>query len=180
LTDSAAREGYLRIGVVSAPHGLSGLVKVGVISDIPERFSDGNIVLLEKNGGMKEYTVVSASLHKARTAIVHFEGIDSRDNSESITGCDIYITQEVADKSRELLSDSEFYFFDLIGADVYLDEAKFGTVHDILECGSGHILEIADAEGTMFMVPFVDSMVDTSRIKSGRIDIHPVEGLLEK
>lgn len=180
MTDSAAREGFLRIGKVSVPHGLSGLVKVAVISDIPERFSEGNVVLLEKDGGMREYTIASSSLHKARIALVQFEGIESREGSDSITGCDIYITRETADKSRESLSDHEFYFFDLIGKEVYRDDVKFGTVNDIIEAGSGHILEIADNEGTMFMVPFIDEMVDTSRIINGRIDIHPVEGLLEK
>jgi 16S rRNA processing protein RimM len=180
LTDSAIREGFLRIGTVSAPHGFKGLVRVSVVSDIPERFAPGNTVLLEKESGMVAYKVSSSSLHKARTALVQFEGIDDRNGSESIVGCDLYISRETADKSRGLLSDSEFYYFDLIGSAVHLDGSEFGKVRDVIEGGSGHILEIADSEGSTFLVPFVEEMVDTSRIKEGHIDIHPVPGLLEK
>jgi ribosomal 30S subunit maturation factor RimM len=52
-------------------------------------------------------------------------------------------------------------------------------VKDIVSGGAGELLVIAVADGREHLVPFVEAMVDTTRVSSGRIDIDPVEGLLD-
>lgn len=49
----------LRIGHISGPHGLQGMLRVAVLTDIPDRFSVGAKVLVEEKGLMSEYEVSS-------------------------------------------------------------------------------------------------------------------------
>jgi 16S rRNA processing protein RimM len=170
----------LRIGHISGPHGLHGMLRVAVLTDIPGRFSEGSKVLVEEKGILNEYDVSSFALHKPKIALIRFEGIESIEDSERISGCDIFIPKSLAEQTRDSLDDGEFYFFDLIGADVYYKGSKFGSVIDIVEGGSGHILQIEDSMSKKHFVPFIDSMVDTAKLADKRIDITPVDGLIEE
>ncbi|MFA5520073.1 MAG: PRC-barrel domain-containing protein, partial [Spirochaetota bacterium] len=55
----------------------------------------------------------------------------------------------------------------------------FGKVKDLFEAGAGEILVIENEAKKEVLVPFVESMVNTDRIKDGIIEISPVEGLLD-
>lgn len=112
--------------------------------------------------------------------MIRFIGIESIEDSDRISGCDIFIAKTVAEQTRDSLDDGEFYYFDLIGADVYYKGSKFGSVIDILEGGSGHILQLEDSMSKKHLIPFIDSMVDTGKLADKRIDINPVDGLLEE
>jgi 16S rRNA processing protein RimM len=170
----------LRIGHVSGPHGLQGMLRVAVLTDIPGRFSVGEKVLVEEKGLLKEYEVSSFALHKPKIALIRFIGIEDISDAERISGCDIFILKTVAEQTRDSLLDGEFYYFDLIGIDVYYKGSKFGSVIDVVEGGSGHILQIEDTMSKKHLIPFIDSMVDTKKLADNRIDITPVDGLIEE
>jgi len=169
---------YIRIGHVNGPHGLKGDLKIAVITDVESRFSEGNRVFLGKGGVFKEYTIRYCERHKGRVAIAELDGIDDRAAAEAVAGSDIFITRDDAEKGRSELSDDEFYFYDLIGVEVYRDGTLFGSVSDVIEGGAGHILKIVGSDKSEYLLPFVEEMVDTSRVKERRIDITPVEGLI--
>jgi len=168
---------YIRIGHISGPHGLKGSLKIAVITDVESRFSEGNRVFLKSNEVFSEYTIQYFERHKGRIAIAELSGIDDIASAEKIAGSDVYITLEDAEKSRSELSDDEFYYYDLIETAVYLNDELFGKVSDVIEGGAGHILKITGSDGSEYLLPFIDEMVDTSRVKERRIDITPVEGL---
>jgi 16S rRNA processing protein RimM len=168
----------VRIGRINGPHGLKGFVKVAVISDVDGRFEEGRKVYIGKENSIDEQTVIHFEKHKGRIAIAQFSGINDRYIAENSLGADIFITREEAENSRELLSEGEFYYSDLVGLSVYHKGVLFGEIAEILEGGSGHILRICGTDTKDYLIPFVDEMVDTSRIAEKRIDITPVEGLI--
>lgn len=171
---------YLNIGSVRGPHGLKGIVCVNVITDIESRFTPGNGLFIEENGLLKKTEVLSYSRYKEHTALVSLKGIDSIEKAEVLTGAGLFIEKKTAEETRSNLKNNEFYFFDLIGLDVRVKDENIGTVSDIIEGGSGHIIEIEMKDGKKVLVPFVDEMVDTSRINERRIDITPIDGLFEQ
>ncbi|HEY1406496.1 MAG TPA: ribosome maturation factor RimM [Spirochaetota bacterium] len=168
---------YIRIGHVSGPHGLKGNLKIAVITDLESRFSEGNTVLLGHTGNLRAHTVLYCEKHKGRIAIAELSGIEDRTAAENAAGADIFITRDEAEKSKSELSDGEFYYYDLVGCAVFRDDKLFGEIAGVIEGGAGHILKITGSDGKEYLLPFVDEMVDTSRILSRRIDITPVEGL---
>ncbi|MGL4369986.1 MAG: ribosome maturation factor RimM [Spirochaetota bacterium] len=172
---------YILIGRISGPHGLDGRLKISVVTDKEERFSPGSRVYILRNGMYTEYCVESFEWHKGRIALCSFEGVNDRNGSEALACAEIFITQEEAEKSRGLLGEREFYYYDLIGSDVYKDGKAFGKVDAIVEGGAGCILSIKNGDGKEFLVPFVDEMVSTTRLMTEKIiDITPVDGLLDE
>ncbi len=170
---------YIRIAVVAGVHGLTGRLKIAVVSDFSERFEKNKKVFIQYNNSYREFTIVGFTVQKGKSGLLQLDGINDRDTALTFKGLDIFIEKAEAEKTRSGLDEQSYYYYDIIGCAVYCDGRHFGTVDDILEAGAGEILIIADGGGKKFMVPFVESMVDTGEIRSGRLDIHPVEGLFD-
>jgi len=172
-------DSYIRIAKIAGAHGLKGRLKIVLISDIAERFSPGNKVYIKKESLYAEYVITEFIPADAKTALMHLSGVNDRDAALSMRGMEIFITREEAESTRDLLDAGSFYYYDIIGCDVYLRGGYFGRVKDIVSGGAGELLVIAVADGREHLVPFVEAMVDTTRVSSGRIDIDPVEVLLD-
>ncbi len=172
-------EDLIRIGKIIGTHSLKGRLKVYVISDNLNRFSPGKAILVKKDNSYLEYIISEFKPYKKRVYLLRFEKIETIDASEDLKGSELFITLEEAEKSRSELEEGSFYYFDIIGSQVFIEDCLFGSVMEIVEAGSGEILIIEDTSGNSHMIPFVESMVDTDRINEKRIDIYPVEGLID-
>lgn len=172
-------EEYIRIGVIIGVHGLTGRLKVLIISDNPERFTEGNEVFLKQSTGFNAFRINRFAVQKKRMGLLQLEGISDRDTAFSHKGEEIFIHITDAVKDKDQLETGSFYYFDIIGCQVYVDGTCFGIVENILEAGAGEVLEIIDQNGKKVMVPFVESMVNTDRISEKRLDVSPVEGLFD-
>ncbi|MCX7679917.1 MAG: ribosome maturation factor RimM [Spirochaetes bacterium] len=170
---------YLRIGKIVGAHGLNGRVRIYVVTDITARFNPGNVIYGYRNGIYEALTIAEFVPQKGRFALLAFEGLTSRNEAEPLKGVELFIEGRTAAQWREELDEDSFYYYELVGVDVFLHDEKVGYVSDVLEAGSGNILIITRINGKACMVPFVEPMVDTSRITQNRIDIYPVEGLLD-
>jgi 16S rRNA processing protein RimM len=152
-----------------------------MFTDINERFAPGSTIYLKSQG--KEYKPVHVrefSVQKERRCLVLLDKIGDRNSAEALKGSELFITRQRAEESRtDILESDEFYYYDLAGCRVFLNGLLFGKVVSIREGGAGELLEIEDEKGHRHLVPFVEAMVDTERIREGRLDIHPVEGLLD-
>ncbi len=170
---------YIRIAVVTGAHGLNGRLKVLVISDFRERFNADKSVIIKTTSGIREFRILDFIEQKGKTGLLVLEGIENRDAALTLKGSEIFIDKEEAESTRGDLDENSYYYYDVIGCAVYCRDRLFGTVIDILEAGSGEILLISNDQGKQFMVPFVESMVETKNIRGRRLDIHPVEGLFD-
>ncbi len=170
---------FLRIGVITGVHGLQGRLKVYIITDFPERFSAGNTVVVDENGFRTHFLVQEFQEYRQKTGLLKLQGVDTRDSAEKMKKAEILISKTHAEEARDSLDEDSFFYHEIIGSLVYIDERLFGTVIDILEAGSGDILIILDENEKQHMVPFVQDMVDTASLSEGRIFVHPIEGLLD-
>ena len=169
----------IRIGRIIGSHALDGKLKVFVVSDIPERYRQGNSVFLKLKDGLKEYKISDFRFLKGSIGLLKLDSISSRTEADLMKNIDIFIDDETAEKGRDLLEEDTFFYRDLIGASVYLKDSLFGTVKDIFEAGSGDILVIEDLNKKEILIPFVEFMVSTDRLNENIIDINPVEGSLD-
>ncbi|MBN1495998.1 MAG: 16S rRNA processing protein RimM [Spirochaetes bacterium] len=170
---------YIRIAVVAGVHGLNGRLRIAVVTDVIGRFENDKKVFIQQDNAFRKYTIAGFIPQKDKSGLLKLDGIDDRDSALAFRGLDIFIEKSEAEKTRSELGEESFYYYDIIGCEVYYNGRRFGTVRDILEAGAGEVLIIADDRGKTFMVPFVKAMVDTGEIRSGRLDIHPVEGLID-
>jgi len=170
---------YLRVAKIISPHSLDGKLKIHVISDIAERFEKGEMLYIRIKDTYKKFTISNFIPIKNRIALLKLEGIDDRNSAETFGKSEIFIDRATAESIRPNLDEDSFFYRDLIGCTVLHKEEFFGTVAGILEGGSVDILIIEDANKKQILIPFVESMVDTSNIEKKVIEISPVEGLID-
>lgn len=151
------------VGIITAPHGLKGDVKVKVDSSF-DRFQPGSVLYIED----VPHTVERSKPYK-QGLLVKFHGI-TRDLAETLHGNRIYT------EHHDTLAANEYYYEELIGKAV-CDEAglALGVVENIREVPQGVLLEVKGSAGT-FLVPFVDFYIKD--VNEAAIVIHVEEGLL--
>jgi 16S rRNA processing protein RimM len=172
-------DNYLRTGVITNVHGLDGRMKIYLITDNTERFKPGNFIYINDLSIYKKYKVTEFIETKNRTGIIRLDGINDYDEALLFKKKEIYIDKKTVEETKKNLDPDSFYYYEIIGCKVELKGKIYGTVTEITDSGAGSLLIIKDKNEKEHMVPFVDHMVGTDRIKEGIIDIHPVEGLLD-
>ncbi|MBN2403156.1 MAG: 16S rRNA processing protein RimM [Spirochaetes bacterium] len=169
---------FLRIAKITGAHGLNGRLKLAIITDFIERFEPGNVLFIKTANEFKPF-LSAEFIDNSNNSLIKFENINDRDAALSLKGAEIYITRSEAEKTRNQLESDSFYFYDLIGCRVFMNGSLFGMVVDIMGSGENVILVLNDDKGKEFLIPFIQSMVDTEHIFDGRIDISPIEGLFD-
>lgn len=170
---------YFRIGKIKGPHGLDGKLKIYVITDIIERFKKGGTVYIKAGEKYIKYTVSAFHPVKKKDALLNLEGVNDRNSAESMNGKEVFISHYDAESIRPELEADTFFYNDIIGCQVKHRGEKLGFVSDIMEGGAGTILVVECKDKKSVLIPFIDSMVDTSKIDDKVIIINPVEGLLD-
>jgi 16S rRNA processing protein RimM len=170
---------FLRIAVITGSHSLKGRLKIFIISDILDRFSSGSMVYLYIKGSYKPYEIEHFQPANGKIGLLKLKGIDDKDTSDLLKKIEIFIDKTEADDLRDSLDEDTFFYHELYECKVYYKNDIFGSVVDIMQAGAGEILVVEDNSGKQHMIPFVESMIDTSKVREQIITIDPVEGLLE-
>jgi 16S rRNA processing protein RimM len=155
---------------VGKAHGLSGDVYVMPISDDPHRFDPGSHLL---HGSGAELVIETSRSHHQRL-IVHFEGIETREEAEGLRGA-LYVTP---DDLREL-DDSEFWEHDLVGCAI-VDQSgeELGRIEAIIPGAAQDLLEVATSRGPCY-VPLVTALVLAVDLESHQVTVDVPPGLLD-
>lgn len=163
------------MGVVGAPHGVRGAVRVKSFTDIPEAIAGYG--MLEDESGERQFTLrVVGNAKGDGMVIAKLSGIVDRDRAEALRGLRLYAPRAALPATEE----GEFYHADLVGLAVELrDGARLGTVIAVHDFGAGDVIDIERAEGQPVLVPFTRAAVPVVDISGGRIVIDPPDGLLD-
>ncbi|MDR3166900.1 MAG: ribosome maturation factor RimM [Treponema sp.] len=140
------------VGLVGAPFGLKGFVKVRPLSGETDHLKGLKKVLLrgEKAEGVYEVEETSSL---SRILTMKFKGIDTPEAAKTLRGAEL-----VTDRSHAVpLKPGEFYVEDLRGLEVTaLSGEMLGHITDIIEGGGGELAELRLTTGEFRLVPFRD------------------------
>ena len=113
-------EKYLRVGVITSPHGVRGEVKVYPTTDDVMRFKKLDKVILDLGRGeTRELKIRQVKFFK-NMVILKFDGVDTMNEVEGWRQKDLLITRDQAIP----LEEDEFFITDLIGLNVVTDEGE--------------------------------------------------------
>lgn len=130
----------IAIGIVKTSHGLKGEVKVKVYTNYLMVFERGMDYLLY-NTDKKRHLIAKIDTIKnsGKHLIVKFEGFETIEDANKISGFEIYIS---LDQLPDVGEDG-YYFYQLLGCQV-VDEGDhlIGHVVDIIETGSSDVLSV--------------------------------------
>lgn len=168
--------GLIAFGKITKKQGLSGEVRVLPFSKDLSTFKTLKKIYIKNSPDSKpsEFIIERKRFHK-NLAILKLEGIDSPESADSIVKCNVYIGEDQFSK----LEENEYYWFQLIGLNVYTDENQiFGKVKDLMDNGAQEILIVENKDGE-FLVPFVERFIKEASVEDSRIIIRNIDELLE-
>ncbi|MDR3170048.1 MAG: ribosome maturation factor RimM [Treponema sp.] len=156
------------VGLVGAPFGLQGFVKVRSLSGEYEHLQRLTQVVLRQGDEEKTWEVeASALVHEA--LVMKFKGIDTPEGAKTLTGAEL-----VSDRAHAApLQSDEFYVEDLRGLEVvglFAEEGEvvLGCINNVIEGGGGSLVEIRLPSGELKLVPFRNEFFGDISLERGR------------
>lgn len=164
----------IRIGQITAPHGVHGEVRVFPLTDFPERFTTLRKALLGPDA--RPISVRCRGAVK-NLIILKIEGVDDRDEADKLR--QQYL--QVPKSEVYPLPEGHYYVFDLVGLDVVDPDGKLlGKLVDVSNASPAHDLYVVEtAPGKRYMVPAVKRFIQEVSLEKGQVVIKPIPGLLE-
>ena len=160
--------GRVLLGVVAAPHGVRGLVRIRSFTEDPMAIASYGE--LSDETGKKRFQVEALSAVKG-AVLARLEGVADRTAAEAIRGLRLYVERERLPATGE----REWYEADLIGLPaVGRDGRDWGKVIAFHDFGAGPVMEVSG--GTM--LPFTDEAVPEIDVEGGKVVVDPPAGLL--
>ena len=161
---------WIPVGRLTRTHGLKGELKFYPFEQNGITVQSGQKICLEK----MQLKVESVRGTKS-PFILKLDGINSIEDTKSLVGQEV----RVARKDFDPLPEGEFYRFEIEGLKVFDDTGKYyGVVEEIVETGSNDVY-VVRGEGKEWLIPMIDSVVQTIDLEQGKLIFHCVEGLFE-
>lgn len=162
------------VGVIGAPHGVRGLVRVKSFTETPEDVAAYG-PLSDQRG---KQIVLTVTGHAKNMIVCRVDGVTDRDAAEAIKGERLYVARSALPPTENT---DEFYHADLIGLSVETaDGEQVGSVRAVHDFGAGDVLEVIVAEDSRAVVlPFTREVVPEIDIAGRRIVVTPPAGLLD-
>ncbi len=160
------------LGVVAAPHGVRGLVRIKSYTEDP--MAVASYGPLSDESGKKAYRV--EALSAARGAVLaRIEGVADRTAAEALRGLRLYVERD----RLPATSEREWYEADLVGlAAVGRDGRDWGKVVAFHDFGAGSVMEVSGGPSGGLMLPFTDEAVPEIDVAGGKVVVDPPAGLL--
>lgn len=168
-------EQFLRVGVITAPHGIHGEVKVFPTTDDSSRFKKLKEVYLDTGKEKLPLEIEHVKFSK-NMVIVKFKEFDNINDIEAYRKKDLLVSREHAVK----LKPDEHFIADLIGLKVVTDEGQdFGVVKDILQTAANDVYVIDGADGKEYLFPSIKECILKVDLEQGQVLVHIMDGLLD-
>ena len=166
------RKDRVLLGVVAAPHGVRGLVRIKSYTEEPMAVAAYGP--LTDESGKKAYRVEALSAAKG-VVLARIEGVADRTAAEAIRGLRLYVERSALPAAGE----REWYEADLIGlAAVGQDGRDWGKVLAFHDFGAGSVMEVSGGSKGSLMLPFTDAVVPEIDVPGGKVTVDPPAGLL--
>jgi len=167
MTDGT--EAKVLMGIVGAPHGVRGQLRVNAFTADPLALGDYG-PLHDRNGNIYEFS----ELRRAKNVVVvTFKGVSSRAQAEALNGVELFIERERL--PDDTLEEDEFFIADLVGL-YTIDEGGTitGRVVAVHNFGADDMLEVKPAGGgRSALYPFTRAVIPDVDLTAGRLVLVP-------
>lgn len=167
-------EDYLRVGIITATHGIKGEVKVYPTTDDMGRFKQLKQVFLNTGKEYIELEIAGVKFFK-QWAILKFKGIDNINDIEKYKGHDLWVSRENAVE----LEEDEYFICDIIDSLVVTDEGEeLGTLTDVMATGANDVYVVTRKDGSEILLPSIKECIKEVDAENKKILVHLMPGLL--
>ena len=160
---------HVIVGRVASAHGVSGGIRVNVLSDVPHRFDQGQTLHI----GDRSYPITHSSLAPKGQVVLRLQDVDSVHAAKRLVGQSVTVPQSSVPPPRE----GEYYHFQLLGLKVLTDDGEcLGRVREILETGSNDVY-VVSGESSEVLIPALTDVILEVRLDQGCMVVKLPEGL---
>lgn len=162
---------YTVIGQIINTRGIKGELKVLPLTSRNERFNNLENVYIGDDLIHQKVRKVQIT---ERFVYLFFDGLNNINDVEKFKTYYIY----VSDEDKIELEEGEYFISDIIGCEVYKTDGQLvGEVVDLIENPANDVYVVkGDKE---YLIPQVSEFVKDIDVKSKKIIIEPIEGMLE-
>ena len=158
----------LCVGVITAPHGVRGQVRVKSFTAVPDDIA-AYAPVTDKDG-RREFRLSLVGQAKG-VLLARIDGVSTREAAEALRGTELFVDRDILPATED---DDEFYYADLIGLPAVLKNGDaYGTVKALHDFGAGDMIEISVADSGDILLPFTKAIVPEVDLEAGRIIVEP-------
>jgi len=168
-------ERLVALGLVGAPHGLRGEVRVRLYNPASSLLETRPEIVLRGPAGRPERVVRIAEARRSGGAfmLVALEGVGDRDAAAELRGAELCIARA----ALPALDEGELYVIDLIGLRVERpDGAVVGQVLEVIDYPASQVLAVETPTGAL-EVPMLAPYFVEARIAQGVVIVDAIEDL---
>ena len=166
------KEGLVCVGIIGAAKGLRGEVRIKSFTADPADI--GAYGPLFDASEVRNFRLRVVGMAKGQI-VGRIEGVEDRDAAEALKGIHLHVPRSALPET----GNEEYYHADLIGLRADLaGGGRLGMIRAIYDFSAGDVLEIAQEDGGVVMVPFTRAVVPEIDFDGGRVVIDPPPGLL--
>ena len=165
----------VEIGMITAPLGIKGEVKVKSYAEDPSRFKKIRSIGLKTSRGFEEHEIEKARI-SGGMVVLKLAGVDDRDAAERLRQADVFMDSD----DLEEIPEGQHYIRDLLGLEVvsYESDEKLGVLGDVLTDRPQDVFVVRREDGSEFMIPSVPEFVREIDEKKGVIKVSLIEGMI--
>ena len=178
LNNPSEQAGTILIGKVIGVHGLKGVCRVYSYAESSSFFKAGDTILLRDLRDLeKTYKISWIKPHKQHVVLMSLEGIENRDQAESLAGTELLLNKEQLPEPET----NAYYWNDIIGLSVYNSDSKFlGKVESVIQTGSNDVYVVKNRDITdehEILIPALETVVLEIDLKQNMMRVDLPEGL---
>lgn len=170
------QEEVFKIGKIGKPHGVKGEVSLMFEDDVFDRVDADYLVLLI-DGILVPFFFEEYRFKSDETALVKFCDIDTKEQAQELTGCDVYFSRKLSEDGREDMSLNEAENFKLLDANN--DNSLIGTVKSVDYSTVNTLFNIETPDGKEIMIPASEDFIVDIDTEKHFIVVDLPEGLLD-
>jgi 16S rRNA processing protein RimM len=154
------------------PHGARGEVRGVLLTDVLDNLLHREWVYWVRGNERRKLEIEAIRSH-GLFLLIKFRDVEDRESAQELVGG----TLEVSIDELVPLEPGEFYWYQLLGLDVYTQEGEYlGVLEEVMET-AGHDVYVVRREGEEVLLPAVKEVIKQISLEQGRIVVCLLEGL---
>lgn len=168
-------EEVYKIGKIGKPHGVKGEVTLLFSDDVFDR-TDADCLVLLIDGILVPFFFEEYRFKTDESAIVKFCDIDTKEQAQELTGCDVFFPQKLSDKDENELTWNDFEGFDVKDED---DGGRLlGTITHVDDSTINILINVRTPDGKDILIPASEEFIKDISTEKREIEVSLPEGLL--
>ncbi len=166
-------EDCYQLGYVTKTHGLKGEIQIFLDADAPEVYNKLESMFVLQNNTLIPFFIDTIQVNRDK-ALVKLDDVDELADAKALVSSEIYLPLSFL----PALPQGEYYFHEIVGFELYDNDALIGKVTNVLTHTAQTLLAV-DANGVEVLVPLTDEVVKKVDLGTKKINAVLPDGLLD-